>query len=105
MTASAGGTASRPWVRPRQTPDQRAAELRELERLATRDRRRDLLAALVEMAVAVGVGLYLLGWSMHTTDGRAAGIALHGGLALAQAGVLLALVRARLRAERRGDTW
>lgn len=96
---------SRAWVRPPQAPDERAAELREIERLVARDRRRDLLVALVEVALALGVGLYLIGWSMHTTDVRAAGIALYGGLALGNAGMLLALVRARARAERRGDTW
>ncbi len=55
-----------------------------------------------EYVVWLVVGLFLLGWSFHTTDTRYAGLAFWGGIGLGDAGMLMTLIRARKEAQRRG---
>lgn len=48
------------------------------------------------------VGLFLLFWSMHTTDTRYASLAFWGGIGLGDGGMLMALLRARRDMEQCG---
>ena len=91
------------WTAPLLTPEARAAELERAHREATGERRRDLLTAAVEGLVSLGVGLYLMGWSLHSTDPRLAPVAFLSGVLVGNAGLLATLVRAHERAVRRGD--
>ena len=55
-----------------------------------------------EYAVWFIAGLYLLFWSMHTTDTRYADLAFWGGIGLGDGGMLWTLVRGRSEMERIG---
>ena len=57
-----------------------------------------------EYAVWFIAGLFLLFWSMHTTDPRYASLAFWGGMGLGDGGMLWTLVRARSETERIGLT-
>ena len=95
--------SSRAWVRAPLSPAMRAAELAASERLARRDWRRDMAIAVAECFVSLGVGLWLIAWSLHTTDQRLGDVAMLSGAALGNAGLLLSLIRAHARAVERGD--
>lgn len=75
-----------------------AAELR-----AERDRRRDMVRTGAMCLVWMLIGLYLLGWSMHTTDDRYARPAFYAGVIVGNAGIVSTLLRAYRRGEQRGD--
>jgi hypothetical protein len=49
------------------------------------------------------LGLYLLGWSVHTTDDRYGWLAFYAGLILGNAGIVFTLLGAYRRGEQRGD--
>ena len=91
-----------PWKRQPLTPDERAIELEQFERDVQKQKRLLYLRYGFEYTVWFIVGIFLLGWSLHTTDTRYAGLAFWGGIALGDAGMLWALVRARHEAERLG---
>lgn len=91
------------WVRALPTPEERAAEVAELERLVERDRRRDLCVVGLEGALSLAVGLALVGWAFHTENVSHGWLALLSGLLLGNAGVLLALAHAYFLAVERGD--
>lgn len=73
------------------------------EREAERARRRELVRA---GALCIGwmlLGLYLLGWSVHTTDYLYGRIAFFGGLIVGNAGIVITLLASYRRLEKRGD--
>jgi hypothetical protein len=70
---------------------------------ADRVRRRALTRAAAACVGWLVIGLYLLGWSMHTTDLRYAGAAFVGGLTLGNGGIIFTLLRAYRQGEERGD--
>jgi hypothetical protein len=82
--------------------EERALELEQLEKELRRQTRFLYLRYGLEYAVWFSVGLFLLGWSLHTTDSRYAALAFWGGLGLGDAGMLMTLIRARKEAERCG---
>jgi hypothetical protein len=91
-----------PWHRPPLSPEERALEIEQLEKELRRETRLLYLRYGFEYAVWFTVGLFLLGWSLHTTDTRYAGLAFWAGIGLGDAGMLMTLVRARKESERRG---
>jgi hypothetical protein len=91
-----------PWHRPPPTPDERALEIEQLEKEVRRQTRTLYLRYGLEYALWFSAGLFLLGWSMHTTDTRYAGLAFWGGLLLGDGGMLWSLVRAQHEAEKLG---
>jgi hypothetical protein len=73
------------------------------EREAERARRRELVRA---GALCIGwmlLGLYLLGWSVHTTDYLYGRIAFFGGLIVGNAGIVYTLLNTFRRLEKSGD--
>ena len=74
---------------------------------AERETRRSVRWALVRCgALCVGwtlVGLYLLGWSVHTTDEHYGRIAFYSGVIVGNAGILYTLLATYRRLEKRGD--
>lgn len=73
------------------------------ENEAERARRRELVRA---GALCIGwmlLGLYLLGWSVHTTDYLYGRIAFFGGLIVGNAGIVFTLLASYRRLEKRGD--
>ncbi len=85
---------------PRRTPQERAEELLALEREAEREERSATARTLLSCFAWVLIGLALMGYAVHTTDLRAAGIAYWAGLMLGNGGVLLTLISAYLRSMR-----
>lgn len=79
----------------------RAREAAEIE--ADRIRRRDMIRTGAACVMWMLLGLYLLGWSMHTTDDRYARAAFYGGVIIGNAGIIFTLLRAYRRGEQRGD--
>ena len=90
------------WQKPRPTPDERAQELEEFEKVRRASMRSIYLRYGAEYMVWFIVGLFLMFWSFHTTDTRYAGIAFWGGIGLGDGGMLMALVRGRNEMERCG---
>jgi hypothetical protein len=82
--------------------EERALEIERLE-IETKSQKRELyLRYGFEYLVWFVVGLFLLFWSFRTTDSRYARLAFWGGIGLGDAGMLVALIRGRKEAERRG---
>jgi hypothetical protein len=79
----------------------RAREAAEIQ--AERDRRRAMVRAGALCVMWMLIGLYLLGFSMHTTDERYARPAFYVGVIVGNAGILFTLLRAYRRGEERGD--
>jgi hypothetical protein len=79
----------------------RAREASELE--AERIRLHDMIRTGAFCVMWMLIGLYLLGWSMHTTDDRYARLAFYGGVIVGNAGIVFTLLRAYHRGEQRGD--
>lgn len=79
----------------------RAREAAELE--AERVRRLDTIRTGALCVMWMLIGLYLLGWSMHTTDDRYAAPAFYAGVIVGNGGIILTLLRAYRRGEQRGD--
>ena len=79
----------------------RERDAAELE--ASRVRRRDLVRTGVLCVAWMLVGLYLLGWSVHTTDDRYGWLAFYSGLIVGNAGIVFTLLAAYRRGEQRGD--
>lgn len=90
------------WQRRPLTLEERAIELEQLERELKKQKRFLYLRYGFEYAVWLVAGLFLLGWSFHTTDSRYANLAFWGGMGLGDAGMLWTLVRARNEAEKIG---
>jgi hypothetical protein len=79
----------------------RAREAAELE--TERARRRELVRAAALCVAWMLLGLYLLGWSMHTTDFAYGRIAFYGGVIVGNAGIIYTLLNTHRRLEKRGD--
>jgi hypothetical protein len=79
----------------------RAREVAELE--AERVRRWDLIRTGALCVAWMLFGLYLLGFSFHTTDDRYARPAFYAGVIVGNAGIVFTLLRAYRRGEQRGD--
>jgi hypothetical protein len=91
-----------PWLRPPLNPEERALELEQFEKELRRQTRFLYLRFGFEYVVWFIAGIFLLGWSFHTTDSRYAGLAFWGGMGLGDAGMLWTLIRARRESERLG---
>jgi len=83
--------------------DERAEALLKAERVADRERLRDLLIASAMCLVSLVAGLVLLGFAVHTTDYGWGSIAFWGGLLVGNGGVLCASYWLFVRATARGD--
>ena len=84
------------------SPDERAAELANYERLTTRDIRRACVLAIAGCFFWLSLGLLLLGWALHTTDRAYGQIAFLSGLLVGYTGMVVTLARYYLRGERAG---
>ena len=88
---------------PRELLEQMAEARRREHVLAERDRRRDLLRTALACLAWCALGLFLLGWSFHTTDAALGRVAFLSGLLVGNGGIVHALAAAYRRGERRGD--
>jgi hypothetical protein len=79
----------------------RAREAAELE--TERARRSELIRAAALCVAWMLLGLYLLAWSMHTTDYAYGRIAFYGGVIVGNAGMIYTLLNTHRRLEKRGD--
>ena len=70
---------------------------------ARRVTRRDLSWTAVQCVLWVLLGLFLLGWSMHTTDMALGRVAFYAGLGVGNGGWLFTVLAAYVRGEKRGD--
>ena len=73
------------------------------EREAQRAVRREMLRAGLLCVAWMLLGLYLLGWSVHTTDEQYGRMAFYGGLVVGNGGILYTLLSSYRRIEKRGD--
>ncbi len=73
--------------------EQRARELERFEREITRAHRRLLCETLLGCVGCAVLGLYLVGWAVHTTDGGMGRISLWVGLLAGDGGMIAFLVR------------
>jgi hypothetical protein len=73
------------------------------ERVARRDRWRSLGRSLVELLLSIAVGFALIGYSAHTRDEALGRTLFDVGRLAWIAGVLVTLLAAYRRGERRGD--
>jgi hypothetical protein len=94
---------SRLWQQPIPTNEERAAQLRESERRAERDRLWDMLRTLGELFGWCLVGLLGIGMALHSDDRDTGMIYMYAGLAAGYAGMLASLHAAFVRARERGD--
>lgn len=79
----------------------RQREIAELE--ARRAVRRTLVRCAALCVAWMLLGLYLLGWSAHTTDEHYGRIAFYSGVIVGNAGILSTLLATYRRLEKRGD--
>jgi hypothetical protein len=79
----------------------RARDAAELE--AARGRRHELIRAGALCIAWTLLGLYLLGWSMHTTDYHYGRIAFYSGVIVGNVGIIYTLLNTYRRLEKRGD--
>src|SRR3954469_17674423 len=84
------------------TDADRARELEELEREVTRSRRRLLGETLTGCVGCSALGLYLVGWAVHTTDPVLGEISFWSGLLLGDVGMISLLMRYFRRIEEDG---
>ena len=89
------------WAQP-PSPEERAAQLAEEERLVTRDIRAAYLRALLGCVASVLIALGFMGWALHTTDPGWGQIAFLTGLLLGYSGLVLTLARTYLRGQDQG---
>lgn len=71
--------------------------------VARRDTRRDLTFTALACVASAIAGLALLGVAFHTTSYAIGRVFFIGGQLVGYTGIVVALVRAYLRGERRGD--
>jgi hypothetical protein len=70
---------------------------------ARRATRRDLAWTAMQCVRWVLLGLFLLGWSIHTTDMVLGRAAFYAGLGIGNGGWLFTVLAAYVRGEKRGD--
>lgn len=75
-----------------QSEEARAAELRSALRTIERDALRRTGIALGTCVLSCVAGLALVGWAIHTTDDRWAGVAFWGGLLIGDGGMFATLL-------------
>jgi len=93
---------SRPdWARV-PSPEERAHQLAEEERLVRRDIRRAFALTIGGCFFSLLIGLALVGWAFHTTDPGLGQIAFLSGLILGYTGIVVSLARYYLHGERSG---
>ena len=73
------------------------------ERATDRARRRELIRAATLCVAWTLLGLYLLAWSMHTTDYTYGRIAFYSGVIVGNVGIMFTLLNTYRRLEKRGD--
>lgn len=73
------------------------------EEQAHADTRRDLAWTAVRCLGWCFTGLLLMAWAFHTTDMTLGRIAFSSGIMIGNGGIIVSLLRAYLRGERRGD--
>ena len=100
---TADPATAHPWVVPILSPEERAAQLLAAESAAGRDRWRDHARTAASCVGWLVLGLFLVAWAVHTTNQRWAGSAFWGGLVIGNSGLLMTLVAAYRRGEKRGD--
>jgi hypothetical protein len=83
--------------------DEMARTREAAELAAERAVRHALIRASLLCIAWMLVGLYLLGWSMHTTDEHYGRVAFYSGLIIGNAGILYTLLNTYRRLEKRGD--
>ncbi|MBI4421724.1 MAG: hypothetical protein HY560_12940 [Gemmatimonadetes bacterium] len=88
---------------PQESLEEMAVRRYAAEELAGRDRRRAWVRAALLCWFWSLMGLYGLGWAMHTTNMTYAMVAFWAGLAIGNGGILFTLISAWRQAERRGD--
>ena len=71
--------------------------------VAERARQRELVRTGLLCITWMMIGLYLLGWSMHTSDEHYGRIAFYSGVIVGNAGILYTLLNCYRRLEKRGD--
>jgi hypothetical protein len=79
----------------------RSREAAELE--TERARRRELIRAALLCVGWMLLGLYLVGWSMHTTDYLYGRIAFYSGVGIGNVGIVYTLLATYRRLEKRGE--
>jgi hypothetical protein len=80
------------------------AEKRRCETVqAERDRRRANILTALQCLGWCALGLYCIGWALHTTDEEAGRILFLLGIAAGNGGIIFTLLAAYRRGERRGD--
>ncbi|MFL5575310.1 MAG: hypothetical protein ACJ79S_05010 [Gemmatimonadaceae bacterium] len=70
---------------------------------ARRATRRDLAWTALQCVAWVALGLFLIGWSMHTTDPTLGRAAFAAGIGAGNGGWLFTVLAAYRRGEKRGD--
>ena len=93
------------------TPTPKLADLRDemarkrAEEKVEADRvtRRDMLLTALQCLFWCAAGVFLLGWSVHTTDRTLGTGAFWAGLGVGNAGIIFTLLAAYRRGEKRGD--
>lgn len=83
--------------------DAMQAERDAAEAAAARDRRRDLIRALLECWGWTLLGLLLIGWALHTTSLTYGRAAFAAGVAIGNGGWIWSMLALYRRRERRGD--
>ena len=82
-----------------QTKEERASELAVLEREIVRAERRLLAETLIGCVACCAMGLFLMGWAVHTTDAGWGGIAFWSGFLIGDVGMFGMLLRHAHRSE------
>jgi hypothetical protein len=90
------------WRRNQQSDETRARELLAEECQLARAERRLLAETLLGCVTCCGVGLFLVGWAIHTTDATLGGIAFWSGLLIGDVGMVSLLVRHYHRSDAAG---
>lgn len=84
---------------PRQILDEIAVRHRAAEILHARDRLRDWIISIVMCWTWAAAGLFLVGWSFHTSNMVYGRIAFWGGLSIGNGGIFYTLLTAWHRGE------
>ncbi len=79
--------------RDRQRNEARARELLEQERQFIRAQRRLVAETGLGVIASCAIGLYLVGWAVHTTDARLGEVAFWCGLVVGDIGMVTFLLR------------
>jgi hypothetical protein len=91
-----------PVASPLQTDEDRAKELLETERAVRRDMRWVYGRAIVSVFLSLAFGLWMIGWSVHSTDQKVAPMFFWAGLLVGNGGILVTMVITWIRALEEG---